>query len=205
MDYQEIIDKLEDSRSYAKENYVPIIREESSRYLFDFIKENNIKSVLEIGTAIGYSGSIMMATGLEKLVTVDKNAAYLNLARETFSNLGFQDKIESYEGDAKDVILDLCTNGYKFDMIFLDGAKGQYIRYLPTLTKMLNENGVIFADNVLLHGLVEGDEFVPHKKRSMVVNLRKYLNTIDNYPYSTELIRLEDGIAITRYIGEKVC
>ena len=64
---------------------------------------------------------------------------------------------------------------------------------------------VIFADNVLLHGLVEGDEFVPHKKRSMVVNLRKYLNTIDNYPYSTELIRLEDGIAITRYIGEKVC
>lgn len=205
MEYQEIIDKLEGSRLYAKDNFVPIIREESSRYLFDFIKKNNIKTVLEIGTAIGYSGSIMMAAGLEKLVTIDKNAEYLKLARENFASLGFQDKIESFEGDAKDIILELCAKGYKFDMIFLDGAKGQYIRYLPTLTKMLNDNGLIFADNVLLHGLVEGDEFVPHKKRSMVVNLRKYLKTIDEYPYSTELIRLEDGIAITRYIGEKIC
>ena len=205
MEYQEIIDKLEDYRSYAKDNYVPIIREKSSKYLFDFIKKNNIKSILEIGTAIGYSGSIMMATGIEKLVTIDKNADYLKLARENFARLNFQDIVESYEGDAKDVICDLCDKGYKFDMVFLDGAKGQYIRYLPTLTKMLNENGVIFADNVLLHGLVEGDDFVPHKKRSMVVNLRKYLSTIDKYPYSTELIRLEDGIAITRYIGEKIC
>ncbi len=205
MEYQEIIDKLEGSKSYAKDNFVPIIREESSKYLFDFIKNNNIKTILEIGTAIGYSGSIMIAAGIDNLVTIDKNANYLKLARENFAMLGFQDIVESYEGDAKDVIRDLCNNGYKFDMIFLDGAKGQYIRYLPTLTKMLNENGIIFADNVLLHGLVEGDDFVPHKKRSMVVNLRKYLSTIDKYPYSTELIRLEDGIAITKYIGEKIC
>lgn len=205
MEYQEIIDKLEGSRSYAKEHYVPIIREESSKYLFDFIKKNNIKTILEIGTAIGYSGSIMMATGLDRLVTIDKNADYLKLAKYNFERLGFSENIETYEGDAKDIIIDLCSKGYRFDMIFLDGAKGQYIRYLPTLTKLLNDDGVIFADNVLLHGLVEGDEFVPHKKRSMVVNLRKYLDVVDKYPYSTELIRMEDGIAITRYIGEKIC
>ncbi|MBE5738291.1 MAG: O-methyltransferase [Clostridiales bacterium] len=202
MEYSEIINKLEDSRSYAKTYYVPIIREESSKYLFDFIKNNNIKSVLEIGTAIGYSGSIMLAAGVEKLVTIDKNAEYLVLAKNNFENLGFGEKVDVYEGDAKNVIVDLKEKGFKFDMIFLDGAKGQYIRYLPTLTEMLEKDGVIFADNVLLHGMVESGEKVPHKKRSMVVNLRKYLEVIDKYPYSTELIRLEDGIAITKYIGE---
>ena len=90
----------------------------------------------------------------------------------------------------------------KFDMIFLDGAKGQYINYLPILTKLLNDNGVIFADNVLLHGMVESAEKIPHKKRTMVVNLRQYLQVVSQLPYETELIRMEDGIAITKYKGE---
>ena len=205
MEYKEIIDNLEDSRNYAKKNYVPIIREESSRYLFDFVRNNNIKSILEIGTAIGYSGSIMLSCGIDKLVTVDKNPAYLEIARENFDRLGFKDRVEVFEGDAKDIIVKLCESGYKFDMVFLDGAKGQYFRYLPILTKMLNDGGIIFADNVLLQGLVEGDDFVPHKKRSMVVNLRKYLDIVNNYPYSTEMVRIEDGMAITKYIGEKIC
>ena len=106
-------------------------------------------------------------------------------------------------GDAKYHIQKLLNENKKYDMIFLDGAKGQYINYLQTLAKLLKDDGVIFADNVLLHGMVESDKKIPHKKRTMVVNLRKYLEVVNSYPYKTELIRLEDGIAITKVIGEE--
>ena len=73
------------------------------------------------------------------------------------------------------------------------------------LKKILNDEAVIFADNVLLQGMVESQEKIPHRKRTMVVNLRKYLDVVSKEPYSTELIHLEDGIAITRFKGESVC
>ena len=73
------------------------------------------------------------------------------------------------------------------------------------LIELLNDDGVIFADNVLLQGMVESTEKIPHRKRTMVVNLRKYLERVNNYPFKTELIRIEDGIAITRIEGEKTC
>lgn len=202
MEYQEIINNLEEERSYAKEHFVPIIRDKSSKYLFDFIKENNIKSVLEIGTAIGYSGSIILSAGAEKLVTVDINDVSLSVARNTFKKLDYCDKVEIFNKDAKVVIEELLEKGYTFDMVFLDGAKGQYYRYLPVLTKLLGKGGIIFADNVLLQGMVESQEKIPHRKRTMVVNLRKYLDIVSKYPYSTELLHLEDGIAITKIIGE---
>lgn len=205
MGYEKIIELLEENRCYAKEHYVPIIRDKSSKFLFDFVRENNIKTVLEIGTAIGYSGSIMLSAGVEKLATIDINSEYLELAKKTFERLGTSKDVEIFNDDAKNVIEVLKNNGQKFDMVFLDGAKGQYYRYLPVLKELLKENGVIFADNVLLQGLVKSDEVIPHKKRSMVVNLRKYLQLVQNYPYSTKLYEIEDGIAITKYIGGEEC
>lgn len=202
MEFEKIVEVLTDEYDYAKNNYVPIIRDESAKYLYNFVKENKIKNVLEIGTAIGYSGSIILSAGAEKLTTIDINHDYLNIAKNTFEKCGFSDFVSVYEEDAKLVLPRLCEKCEKFDMVFLDGAKGQYIRYLPVLTKLLSQGGVIFADNVLLHGLVEKDGVVPHRKRTMVVNLREYLNVVNEYPYETELIRLEDGIAITRYKGE---
>lgn len=200
MSYDEIFELLENERKYAELNYVPIIREKSAKFLYDFIKENNFKTILEIGTAIGYSGSIILSTGIENLTTIDKNQDYLNIAKDTFKKFNFKN-VDINLGDAKYFIRDLVKENRKFDMVFLDGAKGQYINYLPELVKLLNEGGVIFADNVLLHGMVESNEYIPHKKRTMVVNLRKYLEIVNNDPYETELIRVEDGIAITKYKG----
>lgn len=124
------------------------------------------------------------------------------MARNTFKKLRYLDKVEIFNKDAKIVIEELLGCGYTFDMVFLDGAKGQYYRYLPVLTKLLGKGGIIFADNVLLQGMVESQEKIPHRKRTMVVNLRKYLDIVSKYPYSTELLHLEDGIAITKIIGE---
>lgn len=203
MEFEKIIENLENEKCYAIDNYVPIIREKSAKFLYDFVKNNGYKNILEIGTAIGFSGSIIIGAGAEKLTTIDINSDYLEMAKNTFEKMGFDGCVEIINGDAFVVLKDLIQKDLKFDMIFLDGAKGQYVNYLQMLTKLLSENGVIFADNVLLHGMVESKEKIPHKKRTMVVNLRKYLDVVNSEPYETELIRLEDGIAITRYKGVK--
>jgi len=203
MDFQETIEKLENEISFAKENYVPIIRDKSAKFLFDFVKDNNIKNVLEIGTAIGFSGSLILSAGADSLTTIEINEEYYKIANQTFQKMMWANKtINAYLGDAKNVISDLLEKGFKYDMIFLDGAKGQYINYLPTLTKLLNDGGCIFADNVLLHGMVEMEGVVPRKKRTMVNNLRKYIDAIMKPPYVSEIIRLEDGIAITKVKGD---
>lgn len=202
MEFDIIIKALEDEKDYAIQNYVPIIREKSAKYLYDFVKENNYKNILEIGTAIGFSGSIIIGAGATKLTTIDINEEYLNMAKNTFGKLNILDKVEIHHGDALEYIKKFQKENKKFDMIFLDGAKGQYVNYLPILKNLLVKNGVIFADNVLLHGMVESNEVIPHKKRTMVVNLRKYLNLINAEPFETQVVRLEDGIAITKIKGE---
>lgn len=202
MEFEQIITNLMDEQYYAKNNYVPIIREKSAKFLYNFVKDTNRKNVLEIGTAIGFSGSIIIGAGAECLTTIDINEDYLKMAKNTFEKMNMLEKVTICHGDAFETIQKFSKENKKFDMIFLDGAKGQYINYLPILTGLLDNDGVIFADNVLLHGMVESAEPIPHKKRTMVVNLRKYLDLVNSYPYQTELIRLEDGIAITRIIGE---
>ena len=198
MDFKDIFNKLSDVREYAEENFIPIIRDKSAEFMFNFVKNNNIKNILEIGTAIGYSGSILLSSSLGNLVTVDKNEKSIQIAKETFEMMGFSNRVEVYCEDAFDLINKLQDKNRRFDMIFLDGAKGQYIKYLPILTDLLNDNGVIFADNVLLQGMVESKEKIPHRKRTMVVNLRKYLSCVSNDPYETELLHIEDGMAITK-------
>ncbi len=202
MEFEKIINALQDEKCYANQNYVPIIREKSAKFLYDFVQKNKCKNVLEIGTAIGFSGSIIIGAGAESLTTIDINKDYLKMAKHTFEKMNIADKIQILQGDAFDYIKQFKKDNKKFDMIFLDGAKGQYVNYLPVLACLLEDNGVIFADNVLLHGMVESKELIPHKKRTMVVNLRKYLDLVNREPYETELVRLEDGIAITTIKGE---
>ena len=205
MEFDEIMDKLSWQQEYARCNYVPIIRPNSAKYLYDFVKKNNIKKVLEIGTAIGFSGSIMLSGGVELLKSIDINRSYQEIANNTFDKCGFGYKVELICEDARLVLPKLIDNNEKFDMIFLDGAKGQYINYLPDLIKLLTPQGIIFADNVLLSGMVESKEKIPHKKRTMVVNLRKYLERVNEPDFETELVRIEDGIAISKYIGGRKC
>lgn len=203
MEYKKLIELLTDEINYAKDNYVPIIRDGSAEFLYNFVKDNNIKSVLEIGTAIGFSGSIMLSAGAQHLTTIDINKTYFDIAKNTFHKLNYENNVTMFLDDAKNVIVELLEDSKKFDMIFLDGAKGQYINYLPILKKLLNDSGVIFADNVLLHGMVESLDKIPHRKRTMVNRLREYIKAINEYPYESELIRLEDGIAITKVKGGK--
>lgn len=189
-------EEIKEIEIFGRINGYPIVREKGAEVLVKLVKENKPKTILEIGTAIGYSGSLMLLNSQASLVTLELNAESAAIARENFKKLGLEDRVKVIVGDAKESLLALEG---KFDFIFLDGPKGQYINYLPTLLNLLNVGGLLVADNVHYHGLVL-KEGVPEKKhRTIVNNLRKYLQSVTNDDtLKTEILPFADGIAISR-------
>lgn len=184
-------------KNIGEYNY--LLRDGVDKYLEDFCKKNNPKIVLEIGTAYGYSASIMLSACDCKLVTFEKDQQKVEIANKNLNDAGFCGRFKVLCGDAKDLLLDVDQ---KFDLIFLDGPKGQYINYLPTLKKLLNTGGVLLADNVYFQGKVLADGFVPHKHRTIVVNLRRFLNDISNDAnFDTQILDIGDGISISKKLS----
>ena len=187
---------LEQLKQISIENHIPIIKDDGCDFLIEFCKTHQPKTILEIGTAVGYSGSFMLNNCNANLITIEKDEKVFNIAKKTFNSLNLQNRVVQILGDAKEVIKTL-TN--KFDLIFLDGPKGQYIFYYETLKNLLNKGGYIIADNVYFHGLVNGPEFVKHKLRTMVVNLRKFLDLIKNdKDVEAKVLDVGDGIAVIK-------
>ena len=193
---------MEKILNYAKENNVPVVRPQTLDLLLNTIKQNNSKRILEIGTAIGYSGLKMLLNSEATLTTIEKYEKSYNIAKDNFLRLGCSDRVNQILGDAKDVLQDLVDRKEKFDFVFLDGPKGQYLSYLPKLNELLIDGGIIFADDVLFRGLVQGDAWPEHRIRSLVINLRKYLKEVNTPPFKSQLYELEDGVCITTK-GEK--
>ena len=184
-------------KQYGKENNVPIVMDDTLLFLLKTINENNSKKVLEIGTAIAYS-TIEMAinTDVEHIDTVEIDEARYKIAVQNVKNKNLQNKITLHLQDAIDYVKN-CK--IKYDFIYLDGPKGQYINYLPYLTKLLNKNGIIFADNLFFHGMVTGTYPVSKNCRSMIKGLKNYINEITTNPiYSTTIYEIGDGIGVTK-------
>lgn len=142
-------------RAFAKENDVPIITQEGITFLNQIIKLRNAQSVLEIGSAIGYS-SIHMALSNESvnITTIERNKEMIALAKENIDKAKLQDRIELVEGDALEV--DESKLG-SFDLIFIDAAKAQSIKFFNKYKPLLNDRGVIVTDNLIFHGLVTAE------------------------------------------------
>ena len=177
-------------------NPIPIIHPEVGqliRVLFDIKKP---KTVLEVGTAIGYS-SIFMAKLLEdvKIVTIERMEDMVNSARENVKKAGLCDRITIIHGEAKEILKNLQDT---FDFIFLDGAKAQYIEFLPHIIRLLNNGGILFSDNILYKGMISSDELVIRRKITIVKRLRKYLSEISSHPLlDTSILPIGDGVAIS--------
>ncbi|MBE5745791.1 MAG: O-methyltransferase [Clostridiales bacterium] len=184
-------------REFAKENFVPIVRPKTKELLIEKIKEINPKNILEIGTAIGYSGILMLLNSNANLITLEKNENMAELAIQNFEKENLLNRVNLVLGDAKNYIENTKE---KFDFIFLDGPKGQYLNYLPYLLKILNKNGLLFCDNVLFEGLVRSDIIAPKKHRTIVNSLRKFLSVIENdNTLNVEVLDLEDGVALIEH------
>lgn len=188
---------LQEFREWAINNKIPIVREQTEKLLIDKIKEINPKKILEIGTAVGYSGTIMLKNSNAVLTTLEIDEERFELAKEKFKEFEVENRVRQVLGDAKEYLKETQE---KFDFIFLDGPKSHYIEYLENLTEMLNTNGAIFADNVLFRGLVLSEEEPPKKYRTIVRNLRKFLKQLEkSEKLSTKIYEIEDGISFSTF------
>lgn len=184
----------------SRDDYMPFIRDESAKVLFEICQTEKPKNILEIGTAVGYSALLMLEGAKDAFITtIEKDNERAQQAMTNFEKNGVKERVDLIVGDAGEVLPQLEDEGKEFDLIFLDGPKGQYLRYLPHLKKMLCKGGLLVADNVLLHGWVKGEEFVKHKHRSMVVNLRKFLKALEeDCDFDSKLLEIEDGMTISK-------
>ncbi len=189
---------IEAVRKKAIENHVPIVRKNTLERLLNICQERNAKRVLEIGTATGYSALNMLALENDlHLTTIEKEEARYAEAKENFAMADATERVSQILGDAGEEIQNLCKEGQTFDLVFLDGPKGQYSRYLPIILDLLTDGGVLFADNILLGGLLKDDGLVTHKNRTMVRNMRDFLEKIQNHPNITSKIyEIDDGFAV---------
>lgn len=182
---------------YADENRVPIIHKEVKNVLEFIVRSTNAKSILEIGTAIGYSASIF-ARAMDKkgkVVSIEKREDYFELSKKNVLKTNYETIFDFRLGDAKEV---LPTLNEKFDIIFIDAAKGHYREFLDKCLEKLNDGGVIISDNVLYQGMIASDEYVVKRKITIVKRMREYLKYISNHPnLTTTIIPMSDGIALS--------
>ncbi len=182
---------------YAKQNNVPITKDDTMQFIVDYINQNNVKTILEIGTAIAF-GSINMAMcdSVESITTLEIDTINYREALNNIAKFNMLNKIDARLIDAKWYIEE-CDK--KFDLIYLDGPKGQYINYLPRLLELLNPNGAIIADNIFFHGMATGEIVTPSSCRSMVNGLRQYVDEVThNDMLETHIYQMGDGIAVTK-------
>lgn len=190
---------LEEIANRARKGYIPIIRDNTAQALIKVCKEKNPKRILEIGTAIGYSGLLMLQNCQAFLYTIEKDEQRLAEAEKNFKLFGQEARVKLILDDALIALEKLCKDNKKFDLIFLDGAKGQYIKYYPLIKKLLNRDGILFTDNIYMHGMVKSEGKIAHKHRSMVVNLRKYIELLKNdKDFTTNFYDIDDGYSISK-------
>ena len=167
---KELIVEME---NYAKEKNVPIIEKESIAFIMKYIKSNNVKNILEIGSAIGYSAILMASSNAEtKVTTIERdNERYMECLKNV-KKAGLEKKINVVFQDALEVNL----SDVKYDMIFIDAAKGQYTKFFEKFQYFLAPNGVIITDNLNFHGMVGKSETIESKNlRSLVEKIEKYI------------------------------
>lgn len=187
---------LEELEEYVSEHFVPIVEPEVAQLLRVILKLKNPKEILEVGTAIGYS-SIVMASTLDscKITTIERREDMIELAKENIEKAKMSDRIKVISGDAEEVLDEIEG---KYDLIFMDAAKGQYISFFEKTKKLLNENGLIISDNVLFKGMVASDELVIRRKKTIVKRLRSYLEYINDIEgFTSCIIPIGDGVALT--------
>lgn len=186
-------------QAYAAAQHVPIMEDQGIHELVELLKVQQPEKILEIGSAIGFS-AIKMAESLPSCTidTVERDDARYQKAIEFIAQSGFGGRIRIFHADALELsLLDLKR---QYDAIFIDAAKGQYERFFNKYEELLPKGGIIYCDNMAMHGLSDLPlSEVPRRKRTMIRNLAAFKEHMLNHPcYDTELLSSGDGIMICR-------
>ena len=188
---------IEQIKEKALNDHVPIIMDDTLEVMEKYMIDLKPKRILEIGTVVGYSAICFSKYLTEDGIidTIERDSERVKEAKQNIENMNLEDKINIYEGDAVEI---LPTLNEKYDMVFIDAAKGKYPFFLKEALRMLSENGIIFADNILYKGYVMSD-YNKHKQRTAVRNLREYIKEVSENPnLDTEILEVGDGLAISR-------
>lgn len=194
---------LGEIEAYANELGIPIVPHETAKFLDFFTATMQPSQILEIGTAIGFSASLM-AQHLQAdghLTTIDRYEKMYERAKENFKKLGLEDRITLIEGDAADV---LPTLEGSYDLIFMDSAKAKYIEFYPECMRLLRQGGVLIIDDVFQGGTVLDDEAeIPKRVRKIHRKLNELFDTILNDKSNrSTLVPLGDGLLMVRKEAE---
>lgn len=188
--------KIEDIEKYAEKNNVPIMQKEGIDFLIKYIKDNNIKTILEIGSAIGYSAIKMALIDNDiQMTTIERDKERYDIAVNNIDKFHLNEQINIINDDAFNVDLN-----NKFDLIFIDAAKAQYIKFFEKFKSNLNENGSIISDNLEFHGLTSDINNIKSR------NLKQLVRKINNYneflknneEFNTIFYHVGDGVAVSK-------
>ena len=190
-------EELEKIKQKALEEHIPIIMDDTLEVVDKILKEVKPTKILEIGTAVGYSAMCFSEYLQEggKIDTIERDEERIAEAKINIKNVGVEDKIKIYEGDAVEI---LSTLKEQYDVVFIDAAKGKYPFFLKEALRMIKSTGVILADNILYKGYVMSD-YNKHKQRTAVRNLREYIKEVTENPnIETEILEVGDGLAVSK-------
>ena len=189
--------EIREIKKYALDNKIPIMVDEGIDFLTTFIIKNQTTNILEIGSAIGYSAIMMaLANPNVKITTIERDHERYLEAVKNVKKLGLEDRITLIFNDA----LETTIEG-KFDLVFIDAAKGQNIRFFEKFEPNLTDHGVIITDNIDFHGLVQKDvgSIQSRNLRGLIRKIREYIDYLKNNPkYDVEFLKVGDGIAVAR-------
>ena len=182
---------------YAKEHNVPIIEKESIAFLMKFIKQHDIKNVLEIGSAIGYSGILMASSSRQvKVTTIERDETNYMEALKNVKKCGFEGKVTVVFQDALELNL---AEGTEYDLIFIDAAKGQYKKFFEKYKYFLAPGGAIITDNLKFHGYVgKSDKIESKNLRQLVGKIEGYIEFLKtNEEIDNEFLDIGDGLSVS--------
>ena len=187
-------ERLYKMREKAKEGRDPTCADDTLAYLIGIAEKMNPKSILEIGAAEGLTSCALLLSCGARLTAIELDGSRAVRARENFRLFGVEGRVTLHEGDAGEILPLLQGT---FDMIFLDGPKAQYSRYLSDCKRLLSREGVLLSDDVLLFGWVRGE--APKKRHMLAQHLREYLFMLENDPeLITEILEIGEGLAVSK-------
>lgn len=188
---------IEQIKEKALNEHIPIIMDDTLEVVGKILEDKKPERILEIGTAVGYS-AIMFSKYLTEngyIDTIERDEERIKEAKENVKDLNLEEKIHIFEGDAIEI---LPTLKGPYDVVFIDAAKGKYPIFLSEALRMLGNNGIIVADNVLYKGYVMSD-YNKHKQRTAVRGLREFLKELnESENLTTQILEVGDGLAISK-------
>lgn len=189
-------EELKQLEDYAIKNSVPIVHKEVRKFLEVMINIKKPKTILELGTAIGYSSILMCkASGnISRIDTIERDLNMVKISKDNIKLYGYDSNINVINGECLEVLKKLQG---KYDMIFIDAGKAHYNHFLPECLRLLDDNGIIIADNVLFRGMVASKELVIRRKITIVKRMKNFLEQVSkSKQLMTSVIPMGDGIAV---------